>query len=394
MNLPHKRAASFPTESSDGEYTNVTNLDCDPKFDPVLKLKVNDADLQKTCDQGWKFTLKKEDHDPHVYVLNKVFSVNHLGEKSDEVLDTVFSTNYLDGKCCPDVPEEYFTAAKRVLQSMIDAKLLTTKVSPDAMFVAHHFTTKCNGDLRLQIADHAVTESYYTEQQMIYQDIPVIAENFKWTATLDIKNAFYQVLLNPESKIAIKTLLGPLQYNVIPMGLKAGYVALERIITDVLGSPYLPERNQEENEKGIIYTFASDNVYIFARTEKKCLKYCEDAMNLLRWAGIVLNTAKCTQPAQKIKISHIEIDLSTSFHDGLGGFFKEAEQKMIVARNYIIAIEKMKKEENVSRKRKRDEEEEEIESEKIRQAKKPSPGPRTCGKKLTNETVAADFTCC
>ena len=54
---------------------------------------------------------------------------------------------------------------------------------------------------------------------------------------LDLKHGYHQMPLHPDSKpcTAMSTLLGPMQWNVVPMGAKNGNAAFQRMMEDLLG---------------------------------------------------------------------------------------------------------------------------------------------------------------
>ena len=54
---------------------------------------------------------------------------------------------------------------------------------------------------------------------------------------LDLKHGYQQMPLHPDSRpcTALSTLLGPMQWKVVPMGAENGNAAFQRMMEDLLG---------------------------------------------------------------------------------------------------------------------------------------------------------------
>ena len=103
-------------------------------------------------------------------------------------------------------------------------------------------------------------------------------------SVFDLKDEFYQVELHPDSKqcTAIRTVLGLLQFNRLPQGLKNSPGTFQRIINIILGS-----------RKGKDVLAFMDDTSIGTETEDGHLESLSAILNLLFDAGVRLKLSKC-----------------------------------------------------------------------------------------------------
>lgn len=133
-------------------------------------------------------------------------------------------------------PKEEDTEGQ-AMEKLIVMGVLEPATSPWA--ANNVFVRKRDGSIRVtsdfrRLNDLTVTDSYPMEH---------VRDTLDWLASksvfsvFDLKDGFYQVMLDPESRActAIRTVLGLLQYTRLPQGLKNSPGTFQRIVNFILG---------------------------------------------------------------------------------------------------------------------------------------------------------------
>lgn len=106
----------------------------------------------------------------------------------------------------------------------------------------------------------------------------------KWFSTLDLKNGYWQVAMDPEDaeKTAFVTTQGLFQFDVMAMGLCNAAQTFERLMSSVLAGL-----------QGVTCLIYLDDVTVFSKTIEEHLTRLREVFECMKKAGLKLSTKKC-----------------------------------------------------------------------------------------------------
>ena len=121
----------------------------------------------------------------------------------------------------------------------------------------------------------------------------------EYFSTFDLKDAFYQVELENESKhvTAIRTVIGLLQYTRLPQGTKNSPGTLQRILNVILG-----------DRKGRDVLAFLDDASFGTETEEEHLEALETVLDTLLQAGARLKLSKCSFGVCSVEVLGHRVD--------------------------------------------------------------------------------------
>ena len=156
----------------------------------------------------------------------------------------------------------------------------TSPWASNNVFVKKDGSISVTADFRA-LNNETVTESYPMEDMRQVLDW---LGNKKILSTFDLKDAFYQVVLEEKSKLvtAIRTMVGLLQYTRLPQGMKNSSGTLQRILNVVLG-----------DRKGRDVIAFMDDTSVGTETEEEHLRSLETLHDTLLQCGERLKLSKC-----------------------------------------------------------------------------------------------------
>ena len=119
----------------------------------------------------------------------------------------------------------------------------------------------------------------------------------KWFSTLDLKSGYWQVEMDPadQAKTAFITRHGTYEYLVMPFGLTNAPATFQRLMNTVFA-----------NELHKFIAIYLDDLNIYSSSFEEHPQHLQHVFNLLRKAGLKLNTKKCFFGQQQLQfLGHI-----------------------------------------------------------------------------------------
>eukprot|EP00171_Calliarthron_tuberculosum_P022965 IDg22965t1 len=135
-----------------------------------------------------------------------------------------------------------------------------------------------------------ITDSYPMEDVRVILDWLAGKKIF---STFDIKDGFYHVLLEPDSRplTAIRTVAGLLQYRRLPQGIKNDPGTFQRIVNMILG-----------DRKGRDVMAFVDDTSVGTETEEEHLKSLESILDTLLKFNVRLKLSKCNFGVRSVEV--------------------------------------------------------------------------------------------
>ncbi len=173
---------------------------------------------------------------------------------------------------------------RAAMRKLLEMGILEPAVSPWA--ANNVFVPKKDGNIRVTsdfraLNNARVTDSYPMED--VREALGWLG-NTKIFSTFDLKDGFFQVELEPDSKpyTAIRTVLGLLQYTRLPQGLKNSPGTFQRIVNTILG-----------DRKGKDAMAFIDDTSVGTESEEEHLQSLGEILSLFLAANVRLKFSKC-----------------------------------------------------------------------------------------------------
>lgn len=131
---------------------------------------------------------------------------------------------------------------------------------------------------------NSVTESYVYPMEDLRTSLDWLSSK-KVYSTIDLKDGFYQVWLDKESRpmTAVRTVIGLFQYFKLPMGLKNSSATFQGLINEILG----------DLKDQCVWCYI-DDARIGSMTPEQHIKELEVVLNRFMEAGAKIKLSKCT----------------------------------------------------------------------------------------------------
>ncbi|XP_078496474.1 uncharacterized protein LOC144752415 [Lissotriton helveticus] len=241
-------------------------------------------------------TLCTHTHDTWEQKFSKIFE-NRLGKITNfqhtiRVKDNVVPTKHK----LRNVPLSIRSDLSKHLKALCDQGIIE-KVESTLWLSPIVLAKKRSGDLRMCVDLRTLNEAIWVDGFPLPRIEDLIAKvgSSSWFTKLDLKAAYHQVELDPQSRhlTAFVTPDGVFQFCRLPFGLASAAAVFQRLMSEMFA----------HNPNVVVF---QDDILIFTKTESEHDQAINEVFEVLENRGLTLQKAKCIFKAKEIEyLGHI-----------------------------------------------------------------------------------------
>jgi hypothetical protein len=211
---------------------------------------------------------------------------------------------------------------RREMQGLLERGIVEPSESPygtaNVFFPKKALPDGTSGGLRVT-ADMRAVNSVTAGDAFPGEDIQTIVNwlaGKKWFSVADLRDGYWNVELAKESRpyTAVKTLIGPVQYTRMTMGLKNASAFFQRLVNNVY-----------DGLKGEKLQAYLDDLAVGSDTQKQHVEDVREALERTRQVNLRLKLAKCAFGKQEVeilgyKVSHGRVEPNDQHRECLRNF--------------------------------------------------------------------------
>ncbi|XP_078506170.1 uncharacterized protein LOC144763964 [Lissotriton helveticus] len=250
----------------------------------VSVTSVTNSTSRTHIDSDWeqKFSTIFEDR------LGKITNFQHSIRVKDNVVPTKHKLR--------TVPLSIRSDLSKHLQTLCDQGIIE-KVESTLWLSPIVLAKKRSGDLRMCVDLRTLNEAIWVDGFPLPRIEDLIAKvgSSSWFTKLDLKAAYHQVELHPQSRhlTAFVTPDGVFQFCLLPFGLASAAAVFQRLMSEMFA----------HNPNKVVF---QDDILIFTKTKNEHNRAISEVFKVLENTGVTLQKSKCVFKAKEIEyLGHV-----------------------------------------------------------------------------------------